>query len=298
MRELTHFSLFSGIGGIDLAAEWAEFTTVGQCEIDEYAAKVLEKNFPNIERWRDIRDVTAESFRERTGIRTDELTLLSGGFPCQPHSLAGKRKGSADGRDLWGEFARVIREFNPRWVLGENVLGLLTSENGRFFGRILRDLDEMGYNVGWCCYGACEVGALHRRERVFIIANADGERELQPQRRGKKIGRRADNCSKEIVSDSDNGSGAVRRDGELSAVEETERGRGNHGRRTPEYFAGEWRDFEPNVGRLAHGISNRVDRLKCLGNAVVPQQVYPILQSIAEIETDIFAETKRRGNAQ
>ena len=110
MPELTHFSLFSGIGGIDLAAEWANFKTVGQCEIDNYATKVLEKNFPNVPRWRDIRDVTDKSFRERAGIAAGELTLLSGGFPCQPHSLAGKRKASADERDLWGEFARVIRE--------------------------------------------------------------------------------------------------------------------------------------------------------------------------------------------
>ena len=114
--ELTHMSLFSGIGGIDLAAEWAGFETVAQCEIDDYATKVLEKNFPNVERWRDIRDVTNESFRERTGIKT--LTLLSGGFPCQPHSTAGKRLASADERDLWSEFARIIREIDPNgcWV--------------------------------------------------------------------------------------------------------------------------------------------------------------------------------------
>ena len=169
-RELTHFSLFSGIGGIDLAAEWAGFETVGQCEWADYPTKVLEKHWPNVLRWRDVRDVTVESIRER-GI--NEITLLSGGFPCQPHSVAGKRKASADDRDLWGEFARIICEVRPRWVLAENVPGLLSSEDGRFFGRILNDLAKMGYAVGWCCYGAADVGARHKRDRVFIIANSN-----------------------------------------------------------------------------------------------------------------------------
>jgi len=152
--EITHFSLFSGIGGIDLAAEWAGFETVGQCEIDDYATRVLEKNFPGAERWRDIRDVTVESFRERTGINAGELTLLSGGLPCQPETnevrlcLAGKRKASADERDLWGEFARIIREIRPLWVVAENVPALLTSESGRYFGRYFETWTKWGIMSG------------------------------------------------------------------------------------------------------------------------------------------------------
>ena len=129
---LTHFSLFSGIGGIDLAAEWAGFETVGQCEYADYPTKVLEKHWPKVPRWRDISNVSAEEFKQRTGIKN--LTLISAGFPCQPHSTSGKRKGSGDERDMWGEFARVIREIKPKWVLGENVRGILSSESGRYFG--------------------------------------------------------------------------------------------------------------------------------------------------------------------
>jgi len=250
MGELTHFSLFSGIGGIDLAAEWAGFKTVGQCEYAEFPTKVLEKNFPGVERWKDVRTVTAESIRER-GI--GEITLLSGGFPCQPHSLAGKRLASADERDLWGEFARVICETKPKWVLGENVAGLLTSENGRFFGRILRDLDEMGYHVGWGSVCAAWVGANHRRERVFIVANSDSNR----LERGMYKGWEKFKIPK-------------------------------NGNQTPMCNLLEWEKqdelSESCVSGTVDGIPDLLDRIKSLGNAVVPQQVYPILQAIADIE--------------
>ena len=261
---MTHMSLFSGIGAIDLASHWAGFTTIGQCEIDDYATKVLEKNFPNISRWRDIRDVTNKSFRERTGISTGELTLLSGGFPCQPHSVAGKRKASADERDLWDEFARVIREIRPKWVLGENVRGLLGSEFGRYFGRILRDMDEMGYNVGWCSYGAVDVGAYHRRERIFIVANSICERwnsvdKNEKVRRNIAVTKNADN------SETKPGFNAEPYNIWLCGNGKITKGSGR-------------------TERNDDGLSSGVDRLRCLGNAVVPQQVYPILKSIAELE--------------
>ena len=168
-KMLTHFSVCTGVGGIDLAAEEAGFTTVGQCEIDDYCTRVLEKHWPGVPRWRDIRDVTRQSVSERGIGRID---LLSGGIPCQPHSCAGKRQGSADERDLWPEYARLIREFRPGWALVENVCGLLSSESGRFFARILRDLAQMGYDAGWCVFGANAVGAPHGRQRVFIVANS------------------------------------------------------------------------------------------------------------------------------
>jgi len=152
-----------------MAAEWAGFTTIGQCEIDDYCTQLLEKNFPGVPRWRDIRDVTRESVSARGIGRID---LLSGGIPCQPHSVAGKRGGSTDERDLWPQFARLIRELRPIWVLVENVPGLLSSDSGRFFGRILRDLAEMGYDAVWCVYGANAIGAPHRRERLLIVGNS------------------------------------------------------------------------------------------------------------------------------
>ena len=175
---MTHLSLFSGIGGLDLAAEMAGFTTVGQVEIDDYCNGVLDYHWPEVPRWRDVKDVTAESFEERTGIKPGTLALLSGGFPCQPVSCAGKRKGDTDERWLWDEMLRVICEVRPRWVVAENVRGLLSaqaiSDGRKLFGRILRDLAENGYRVGWLCYGAGDVGAPHKRERVFIVAHSRG----------------------------------------------------------------------------------------------------------------------------
>lgn len=165
---MTHLSLFTGIGGLDLAAEMAGIQTVGQCENNQYAMKVLEKHWPHVPKWRDIHDLSAVNFRARTGL--DAVDIISGGFPCQPHSVAGKRKASADERDLWPEFRRIIGELRPRWVVGENVRGLLSSENGRFFRGILRDLAELGYDAGWCVISASEVGAPHRRGRVAIVA--------------------------------------------------------------------------------------------------------------------------------
>ena len=173
---MTHLSLFTGIGGIDLAAEMAGFRTVGQVEINDYCNRVLEHHWPDVPRWRDVKDVTAETFTERTGIAGGGLALLSGGFPCQPVSAAGKREGDKDERWLWDEMLRVICEIRPRWVVAENVRGLLSARSlldGRhLFGRVLRDLAQNGYRAGWLCFGAGDVGAPHKRERVFIVAHA------------------------------------------------------------------------------------------------------------------------------
>lgn len=251
MSNLTHLSLFSGIGGLDLAAEWAGFETVGQCEWADYPTKVLEKHWPDVPRWRDIHDLRADDFRARTGIESP--TVVSGGFPCQPHSLAGKRKASADERDLWPEYRRVVSELKPRWVVAENVRGLLTSEDGRFFRGILRDFADMGFDVGWCTYPAAWVGAVHRRERVFTIAYASSFRlEKQMDING---------CLNQISY-----------------------------KWTPNTLSGcfeELRiDEHPSDKELRNddGATNWVDRLKCLGNMVMPQQATPIFQAIAEIE--------------
>ena len=166
MRELTHLSLFSGIGGLDLAAEWAGFKTVGQCEYADYPYAVLQKHWPDVPKWRDVKDVT------RLGLNAagvGAITVVSGGFPCQPHSLAGKRKASNDERDLWSELLRVYCDTGAQWLVGENVPGLLSSENGRFFGRVLRDLAEVGSNAWWYCYPAYACGAKYYGERVCIV---------------------------------------------------------------------------------------------------------------------------------
>ena len=164
---MTHLSLFSGIGGIDLAAEWAGFSTVAFVERDKFCQKVLAKHWPNTPIYDDITTFDGTRFRG--------VDLVSGGFPCQPHSLAGKRKASSDERDLWGEMRRVVGEARPEWVVAENVPGLFSSESGRFFGRVISDLAEMGYRVGWCCYGASDVGANHIRKRIFMVAHTNSD---------------------------------------------------------------------------------------------------------------------------
>jgi DNA (cytosine-5)-methyltransferase 1 len=251
--ELTHLSLFTGIGGLDLAAEWAGFQTVGQCEFADYPTKVLEKHWPNVPRWRDVRELTAESVWERTGRK--EITVISGGFPCQPHSVAGKRQASSDERDLWPEYRRVIGEVKPTWVVAENVRGLLSSEDGRFFRGILRDFADLGFNVGWCTYPAAWVGAVHRRERVFTIAHSNND---GLQGRGNE---KAQGISIQLPET-------------LSAL------------LLPRYGQEDYIS-KPCICRTTDGVSSRTDRLKCLGNAVVPQQAYPIFKAIAEIEANI-----------
>ena len=169
---LTHFSLFSGIGGIDLAAEWAGFTTVGQVEWADYPTKVLEKHWPNVPRWRDIRELTYDKFYKRTGLRT--VDLISGGDPCQPHSLANRdRKGTKDERFLWPEYLRLVKDIRPNYVLNENVEGSIS--NGVVFKKV-NDLEQEGYYCTVFSIPAFAVGAWHFRQRVFIVANADSKR--------------------------------------------------------------------------------------------------------------------------
>lgn len=248
MSELTHLSLFSGIGGLDLAAEWAGFRTVGQCEWADYPRAVLEKHWPGLPRWRDIHTLTGESFYEQTGLRT--VTVLSGGFPCQPFSVAGKRRGKEDDRYLWPEMLRVIQEIRPTWVVGENVSGLVRDA----VDEILENLQKEGYEARAYAFKACEVGALFAGERIAIVASSNDRRP------------------------------AMWRDTQFPANGEIKGQRNYHGGRTAQPDAREWWALESRPYGVANGVSHRVDRLKCLGNAVVPQQFYPIFRAIAEVE--------------
>ncbi len=271
---LTHLSLFSGIGGLDLAAEWAGFTTVGQCEFADYPTKVLEKHWPDVPRWRDVRTLTKESFYERTGLRT--VDVISGGFPCQPFSVAGKQKGKGDDRYLWPEMLRVITELRPRCVVGENVPGIIKIAAGQ----VVKDLERAGYHVVVFNFEAAAVGAWHRRSRVFFtgladVADADGsglQGRKQPETpdaaedAGEQPSRApAGECSEAVYDAMRSGCAGDARWGQ-----------------SQELADGRCWAAEPDVGRVAHGIPNRVDRLKCLGNAVVPQQAYPIFRALKE----------------
>jgi len=287
---LTHLSLFSGIGGIDLAAEWVGFKSIGQCEMNDYARKVLHKNFGTIPRWRDVRDVTKESFRREC--KTHQLTLLSGGFPCQPFSCAGKQRGEDDDRFLWPEMLRVVSELRPTWVLGENVGGFVSMA----LDNVLTDLENIDYETRAILLPACAVGAPHRRDRCFIVAHSNSN--------GRD--RRINNCenrslqdTEEWINKKDNkercrGINRISKDGPILSHTNSPRlkGHGNVQERGREEhpmpgICSRW-ETEPAVGRVVDGFPGRVDRLRCLGNAVVPQQVFPILKYIAEIEKGDF----------
>ena len=374
--KLTHLSLFSGIGGLDLAAEWAGIQTVGQCEWAEYPTRVLEKHWPDVPRWKDIRTLTGDSFYERTGRRT--VDIISGGFPCQPFSVVGKQRGKEDDRYLWPEMVRVIKELRPAWVVGENVAGIVRMA----LPDILSELEACGYRTRAFLIPACAVEARHIRYRVAIVAYSDRsgqlyrQNEIKPAKGRKQTQRKSERCGENVqypdstgrkeqyasaepdkegftgwrcdegnvcnatserlsdrpsesvggqrtqeqeserpdsnVSDTDNRSRYMWRNRKLSAAEETGRERCNIGERAPEYEPGERRtaesvlggvadglpagmdgdldflinhywDAEPDIPRISTGIEHRVDKLKSLGNAVVPQQFYLIFNAIVKI---------------
>ena len=408
MKRLTHLSLFSGIGGLDLAAEWAGIQTVGQCEWAEYPTQVLEKHWPDVPRWKDIRTLTGESFYERTGRRT--VDIISGGFPCQPFSVAGKQRGKEDDRYLWPEMVRVIKELRPTWVVGENVAGIVRMA----LPDILSELEACGYRTRTFLIPACAVGARHRRYRVAIVGYSEhnglstseiagrtqttggGQQERKKEAgefagagrpgNSQNVGRAEDvensgccGCGEqgnvceqsgrtelertgkamayteskpagrlpvgekqeitgsvgccENVSDT-NGAGlkeqhfseesdktefADRRINERDICDTSGKGLphrtgkemgGSEQKQEPErsdrrsaesvlggvadgipagvdgdldFIINHYWDEEPDIPRIATGIEHRVDRLKCLGNAVVPQQFYPIFRAISEI---------------
>lgn len=280
----SHLSLFSGIGGLDLAAEWAGFKTVAFVERDKYCQRVLAKHWPGVPIYGDIGEF---SWREERPL------VASGGFPCQPHSVAGKRKASGDERDLWHECARIVGEFRPRWAVFENVPGLLSSEGGTFFASVLGDLAALGYRVGWGVWGANDVGALHRRDRVFIVAHAGS---IKRDNRADREEEHSHTSQRPASGDEQQRGRGVNRIGEAGEDVADADQQGPQGRDECEWSGAEWFAWtgrepeprvwsvEPPIRRVSHGVPKRVDRLRALGNAVVPQQAYPIFKAIAEIE--------------
>ena len=294
IKPLTHLSLFTGIGGIDIAAEAAGFTTVCQCEWADYPTAVLERRWPDVPRFKDIHDLTKEAFYEQTGQK--ELTLLSGSFPCQPFSSIGQRKGFADARYLWPEMCRVINELRPHWVLGENVANFVNMG----LHKTLFDLAKAGYAVWTFVLPACAVGAWHERRRTFIVGadvshspcvrhgikGKDGADQHIPQRgvpqeepQGGLLGRGA------VGGNLFLGTGS-------RPVPALQPGMGGMADGLPTGVDGSflWCIEPADIPRLAPDTKDRSKRLKTLGNAVVPAQAYPILKYIAEIETGKCSE--------
>ena len=251
--------LFSGIGGFSLGLERAGMETVAFCEFDKKAQLVLKKHWPDVPIYDDVRKLNGKQFEGQA------IDLICGGFPCQPWSGAGKGKGHTDDRDLWPEMLRVIREVKPRWVLGENVQGFINKEMG--LRRTVSDLEGEGYQVRTFVIPACGVNAPHQRYRVWII------------------GRKRD------VANPNNPRDRTSKHENFKDREKADQRRGKQplnqfGRHSKNENGGNW-DIESRVGRVAHGVPGRVDRLKQLGNAVVPQIVQQIGEAIMEAENEL-----------
>jgi len=166
---MNHGSLFSGIGGFDLAAQWMEWDNVFHCEWNEFGKKILKHYWPKAISYDDI---TKTDFTIHRG----QIDVLSGGFPCQPFSKAGKRLGKEDDRHLWPQMLRAIREIKPSWIVGENVYGLINWDGGVVFEEVQIDLENEGYEVQAYLLPACAVNAPHRRERIWFVANTNSQR--------------------------------------------------------------------------------------------------------------------------
>ena len=265
-------SLFSGIGGMDYGLELAGMRVKWQSEIEPYACRVLSKHWPDVVNVGDIRDV----------VWGDEhkVDVVCGGFPCQPFSQAGKKKGLLDERNLWPEMFRCIRELQPRYALMENVVGFIRPG----LGGLLGDLAEIGYDAEWQCIRAGDVGAPHRRERVWIVAHPHYQRQPQPQGFEPKQWGWASYSGQSGRGESMAYANGERRYGSVSA--RMARGQGWLApERCREVFGGRWGGTErwpaePDVGRVAYGVPRRVDRIRGLGNAVVPQVVEAIGRAI------------------
>jgi DNA (cytosine-5)-methyltransferase 1 len=163
---MNHGSLFSGIGGFDLAAQWMGWNNVFHCEWNEFGKKVLNYYWPNAISYDDITNTDFSIHRET-------IDILTGGFPCQPYSQAGKRLGKEDDRHLWPEMLRAIREIQPRYIVGENVFGIVNWNGGLVFNEVQTDLEAEGYEIQPVVLPACAVNATHRRDRVWFVAYAN-----------------------------------------------------------------------------------------------------------------------------
>ena len=262
---LTVGSLFSGIGGFDLGLERAGMKVIWQSEIDEFANKVLKKHWPDVPNLGDITKV------DWTNIERPDV--ICGGYPCQPFSTAGKRGGATDPRHLWPAMFNAICLLRPRYALMENVRGHLSLG----FSRVLGDLAEIGYDAEWQVIPAAAVGAPHKRDRVFIVAYSNGQR----RQRGSRVQTRKTKLRGFDLSGTNSGRSSDLANADSRQVDrrnggnETNRSqifsRRDKQRGTASDEGWKWWEFEPDVGRVANGVSDRVDRLKGLGNAIVPQ---------------------------
>ena len=305
MSALRGLSLFSGIGGLDLAFEWAGGEVSAMCEIEPYCRKVLRKHWPNVPLFEDI--------KELKGADVGAVDVIYGGFPCQPFSVAGNKRGKDDSRYMWPEFSRLVRETKPRWVVAENVSGILRLAADD----VCRDLEHQGYSIGIWDYEAASIGAQHRRERIFFVAHSDGARLQRSEQSGElraeaagRITAKSKRSGGSLIPNADEIRCDLRRpEGQGVERQESAFNQADTSCKTPadsdserckeqrESFrssqahaafglCGRWKP-EPGICRVVNGLPHRVDRLRALGNAVVPQQAYPIFRAIIEADEQV-----------
>tara|TARA_R110001632_G_C11274172_1_gene411136 strand:+ start:163 stop:1065 length:903 start_codon:yes stop_codon:yes gene_type:complete len=293
---MNHASLFSGIGGFDLAAEWTGWNNVFNCEWEEFPRKVLKHHFPNAKQYEDIKDFNANEYRGR-------IDVLSGGFPCQPFSVAGQRKGTEDDRHLWPEMLRIIGECQPRWVVGENVRGLVSWSDGLVLKEVYSDLENLGYSVQSFIIPACATSAPHRRDRVWIVAHSDNTRRSdeygQVQSTNGEVRQRDDRPE---FSDTDS------RNAPDTDSPRTRQDNWKGKPRQPHQTSAtnDWDNF-PTVAPICGGDDGlpkeldgitfskwRRESIKAYGNAIVPQVAHRIFQSISDHESSTQSTTTRK----
>lgn len=298
---MRHIGLFAGIGGFELAARWMGWNTIAWSEWDPFCQKVLSYHFPEAKGYGDIKQADFTQYK-------GQCDILTGGFPCQPYSVAGKRLGKEDERHLWPEMLRVIREVQPRWIVGENVRGLLSWNDGVVFEEVCSDLESEGYEVQAFIIPAAGVGAPHRRERVWIIANAsdcrcggrsckqcaNGWSELLPREcKGSEMGSEATRCSGEwITTNAENSRPSTCNEG--SRQEQSWR------RDERVSLSEHWENF-PTISPVCGGDDGlpseldgitfpkwRKESIKAYGNAIVPQVAYQLFQAIKNTKSLVF----------
>lgn len=301
---MRHGSLFSGIGGFDLAAEWMGWNNVFHCEINPFGQKVLHHYWPNAIQYSDI---TKTDFTKHA----DTIDIISGGFPCQPYSIAGKRKGKEDDRHLWPEMLRAIREIQPRWIVGENVPGLLNWNGGMVLDEIKSDLEAEGFEVfPPLVLPACGLNAPHRRDRLWIVANSKCSTERQDRdsidtKRTRPAALQTKDEGWITTSIFDSGLDVLQGYSSNTGNKGLQRskiirGFGAKQQNRNEQFAGlfpsNWQEF-PTQSPLCNGndgLSTQLDgitfskwrneSIKAGGNAIVPQIAFEIFKAIEQVE--------------
>ena len=285
---MTHGSLFSGIGGFELAAEWMGWENVFSVEVDPFCLTVLDHHFPNTKKHGDIHNFSGTKYQ-------GQIDIITGGFPCQPFSAAGKKAGTTDNRYLWPEMFRVIREVGPRWIVAENVRGLVNWSEGMVFDTVCADLESEGFEVFPTVLPAASVNAPHRRDRVWIIAHRDegchDHTNKEVCARGNAIDDGGTGLERATTNPKCDGGSQVHKDVQSQIADGSQHLR-NGGVRDVEHIFTQWDEFPsvsavcgPNDG-VPDGMDGvtfsawRRDSIKAFGNAIVPQVAFQIFQAI------------------